>query len=65
MIHGPYIRVDTVLLNVAAIAAITRHRNAADWATVTLLSGRTVDVHRPAGELITDISVLLREDGSR
>lgn len=62
---GPYMRINSVLINLAEVAAIKRHPNAADWATVVLLSGQTVDVHRPAGELIEDVGHLLREGGAR
>jgi len=60
-----FIRVDSVLLNLAEVAAVKRHRNAKDWSTVVLVSGQTVDVHRPAAELIDDIGRLLRESGVR
>jgi hypothetical protein len=65
-VTGPgYLRVGTVLLNLAEVAAVKRHRNASDWSTVILVSGQTVHVHRPAAELIDDIGRVLRESGAR
>lgn len=65
MIGGPFMRIDTVLINLAEVAAVKRSRHDASWSVVVLLSGQTVDVHRPAAELIDDIGTLLHRDGSR
>jgi hypothetical protein len=65
MMGGPYMRINSVLINLAEVAAVKRSRHDPTWATVVLLSGQTVDVHRPAAELIDDIGTLLRQDGSR
>jgi hypothetical protein len=62
---GPYMRVDNVLLNLAEVAAVQRSRHDATWSVVVLLSGRELDVHLEAGQLIERIGSVLREDGSR
>jgi hypothetical protein len=65
MTGGPFIRVDNVLINLGEVGAVQRSRHDPTWSLVTLLSGRTVDVHLEAGQLIERIGALLRQDGSR
>ena len=63
MMGGPFLRVDSVLISLAEVAAVHRSRHDPSWSVVVLLSGRQVDVHRPAGELIGDIGRIIREGG--
>lgn len=62
---GPFIRVGDALLNIPAVQAVSPCRHDTGWATVTLTGGRTVDVHRSAGELISDIQTILRDGHGR
>jgi hypothetical protein len=63
--NGPFMRIGSILINLAEVAAVHRSRHDASWSMVVLLSGRELDVHLEAGQLIDRIGELLREDGSR
>jgi hypothetical protein len=62
---GPFIRVDAVLINCSDVQSVEPNRHNRGWATVSLTNGRTVDVHRDAGELITDIQTILHDGHGR
>lgn len=62
---GPFIRVGKVLINCDQVASVEPHRLDQTWATVSLRNGRTVDVHREAGELVGDIQTILHDGHGR
>jgi hypothetical protein len=63
--NGPFIRVDDVLIDMADVVTVEPNRHDHGWATVSLRNGRTVDVHRAAGELARDMQTILHDGHGR